>query len=338
MAIYALRGNDDEKWTTAIYNSLKNGEARFGWSYYDDSKNFTTDLNILKEKIRQGQALTDDEANCYQPFLFDIKCGDYIVFINIPQYGECTLAKVTKEYYYSKHTDLQYEWGYDGNHCLGIDTDSIYTFNRNCKKVHPYLSSRLKLRGRHWQIYAEKEFDVLIDCLKNNKDLVENKNSIDFLQAELFQKWQDIANIIQATHPGKKLEELVVEIFKKIPGVSSVKNNSSSWRSDNGADVIVKFRTGLLDFKDLTEEKTLVIQVKSYEGEHCSVQAVNDIKMAINKYDADYGMIFSTGIMTENLFHAVEKASMELKKTISLCMGKDVAQIFLKYCIDDVKY
>lgn len=71
--IYALKGDID--WCD-IPSSLKQGEGRFGWSYVQ-----TADLRQLKTRIDASgwNSLSDDEKECYQGFLLDLKADDYVV-------------------------------------------------------------------------------------------------------------------------------------------------------------------------------------------------------------------------------------------------------------------
>jgi len=152
--IYALRV--DSKWCDNIFSSLRNGEGRFGWSYVK-----TADLYQLKTKIEsQGlDSLSKDEKNCYQSFLLDIKDGDYVVYINMPQWGKCSVARVTGSYFW------RYDEG-DFNHRFPVAPKSVFVFDRNEPGVHPDLSARLKLRGRFWRIDVKDKFEALVQNLK----------------------------------------------------------------------------------------------------------------------------------------------------------------------------
>ena len=83
--IYALRGDENNPECAAmLYSSLQEGEGRFGWSSIE-----TGDLNKLKQRIEQDgwDSLSDDERECYQAFLLDIREGDYVIYINCPSGG-----------------------------------------------------------------------------------------------------------------------------------------------------------------------------------------------------------------------------------------------------------
>jgi energy-coupling factor transporter ATP-binding protein EcfA2 len=152
--IYALRVNFE--WSSNIFSSLQNGEGRFGWSYVN-----TANLYQLKAKIEtEGwDSLSKNEKNCYQSFLLEIKEGDYVIYINMPEWGKCSVARVTGAYF----------WRYDDsdfNHRFLVDPKSVFVFDRNAQEVHPDLKARLKLRGRFWRIDPKDKFEALLQNLK----------------------------------------------------------------------------------------------------------------------------------------------------------------------------
>lgn len=329
MAIYALKPNPDKKWGAAIYNSLINGEARFGWSYVP-----TADLHLMKEKIENEgwNSLSSDEKLCWLPYLLTIQKDDYVVYVNTPTFGKCTLAKVTKPYYFKLHDDLIYDWGADGNHCFGVDIESIKTFDRNESCVHPALSRRLKLQGRYWQIYTTKEFDDLLECLKIENRKADKRDNIEFLKKDMNTVWEEIGFKIHHTHPGKELEPFVAKLFGTIPN-AKIKINGSGWKTDYGADIIVSYLDGPEDFISLQSEKIMVVQVKSYVGNHIDTKAVDDIESAIGKFNANLGLIVSTAKSTEILEAEIQKASQRLNVPIAICDGPELAKLAAKYVL-----
>ena len=153
--IYALRGSGDPDTDAMIYTSLTQGVGRFGWSYIP-----TANLHELQARIDTygWNTLNEQEQDCYQGFLLNLEENDYVVYINVPEWGNCTLAHVTGNYF----------WVYDGpdfNHRFPVDPESVFVFDRNAAIVHPSLSSRLKLRGRYWHINAHQAFNNLVGAL-----------------------------------------------------------------------------------------------------------------------------------------------------------------------------
>lgn len=79
MTIWAFAKIDDTKARKAVYESIKNGKSRFGWS--------SNDKDNLKKYWNGKHA-----------FLLSIKARDWIVHVNMPKWGMCVAAKVVGEY------------------------------------------------------------------------------------------------------------------------------------------------------------------------------------------------------------------------------------------------
>ena len=314
MTIFALQAPRPE-WVEKIIRSLQGGEGRFGWSY-DES----ADLRQLHDRIERNgwDSLNTGEKDCYQPFLLSICPNDYVVYVNVPSYGRCTVARVTG----------CYEWRYkdeDFNHRFAIDVNSLRVFDRNDARVHPYLSRRLKLRGRWWRVYAERKFQNLLDVLEGVAEEHRARTpegSLSYLQEEIKEHLDRIAGSINHTHPNKVLEELIAATLKRVPGVKRVEHMKG--RADRGADLEVDLET-----IPLLVQK-LVVQVKSYEGEISDTRAVEDIANTID--DADMGLIVSTATSVSDGFgKAMDKLAEKKGKPVGLLYGSELAHFVLKY-------
>jgi len=318
--IYALKGSSD--WCD-ILSSLKQGEGRFGWSYVK-----TADLRHLKERIDAGgwNCLSDEEKDCYQGFLLDLRSEDYVIYINVPEWGKCTIARVTGPYVW-RFEDK------DFNHRFPIDPESVLVFDRNDAVVHPALNARLKLQGRYWRIYLKEEFETLVKALKSGVSGKQRtfKTNIAFLAREIQPLLASITEKIHHTNPNYDLERLFAETLKNVPGVKEVRLQGGA--GDHGADVLMVFESGP-PVPGLQQQKTCVIQVKSFEGEHWDTKAVSDIRRAFDHYpEAEMGLIVSTAnSSTKILDNALEKIREETGKPVSLLIGADVAAFLLRFC------
>lgn len=319
--IYAIKGDTDYR--HVIWESLVNdGEGRFGWSFIDSA-----DLNSLKLRVENEgwSSLKKDEQDCFQGWLLDLKAGDYVVYINVPSWGECSVARVTGPYLWRYEDD-------DLNHRFPIDRESVQTFRRNDPHVHPALSARLKLQGRYWRIYLKNEFEDLLAILKSGNTRPSNvpKGNLQFLTDAIAPHLLEITKQIHHTHPNTSLEGLLAEVLRRVPGVKEV-----IWQGgagDHGADIRVIFETGL-PFAGLTEQRMCVVQVKSFTGEHWDTKAVDDIRRAFEYYpEANMGLIVSTAASTtQQLDDALQRLREESNKPIGLLIGADVAAFFLRF-------
>lgn len=317
--IWAFRG--DEQLNDFITKSLQDGKSRYCYSYIK-----TADLRELEQK--DWSEMSEDEIYCYKKsnFLWEIEKGDWIVHINIPEYGQCTAGKVVSEYQFEKDVPKDVN---DARHYFELDKSTIITFDRNDPKVHPIISRKLKLQGSYWRLYDEKEFLDSIKRLSKNKSITESDGAgLYYLKQELDSSYAEIAQKVHKVYPGKKLESFIAKVFDNVPNVVCAKVNGSGWKTDNGADIIVTYTSGILG---MTHEETLVVQVKSYEGEHWSTEAVDQIKIAVEKYKANAGLIITTAALTPDLEKAVNAASNKSKIPISIIAGYDFAKFILQY-------
>ena len=304
--------------------SLRNeGISRFGWSYYDSAN-----LKDLEQQSWESMNEKEIETWNKSKFLLGIKQGDWVVHINVPYWGACSAAKIDSGYFFEETNN---EIG-DFRHCLKIDKNSLIEFERNAEEIHPYISARLKLQGKYWRIFAEKEFLESLNNLKNGTKITNKGDSIGlhFLKDEIKEVFQTLTHKIHKTHPEKKLEYLICELFKNVPNVVETYVNGSGWGTDFGADVVVKYTSGL-GILNLQHEETLVIQVKSYEGKHWNTNLVNQIKTAMEKFKAHCGLIITTAKSTKVLEEAVDNLSKEIDKPVALLAGNNVAKFFLKF-------
>lgn len=123
------------------------------------------------------------------------------------------------------------------------------------------------------------------------------------------------------------MEYILQKVFNRVPGVVEARVNDG-WGTDYGADLIVVLGTQM---GNLELDHTVVVQVKSYVGEHSDLTAVRQIETAIRQYDADAGMIITTAKKTEQLENAVQELAEELGRPNDLIAGEDVARFVLKY-------
>ena len=313
MTVWAFNKTDDpcrEK----IYQSFKSGTSRFGWSQND-------------EHNLKGNQWTDWHSK--QLFLLQIKKGDWIIHINTPSYGKCIAGKVKTEYNFDEGLDC---WGTkDFRHSFEIEKDTIIEFNRNDKNILPTVN--LRPRQRYHRIYAVQDFLKSIDNLKNKTVILKKGESqeIYHLKDKTKHYLKEITNLLHNTHKSKNLERFMAEVFRKLPNVVDVNENGFGWKTDYGADLIIttKSSIGNLDF-----ENKIVVQIKSFEGKHYDLNAVEQVKTGIEKFNANAGIIITTAEKTEQLEDKIQLISNEIDKPIDLIAGEDVAKFVIKYASD----
>lgn len=319
MKIIALKVAQD--WAERISVSLADGEGRFGWSYIE-----TADLRNLTERIEQQgwDSLSDEEKNCYQNFLLDLREGDYVIYINLPQWGQCTLARVTGEYYW--------KWdGSDFNHRFPVDPSSVKAFDRNDVAVERALSARLKLQGRWWNVYAEDEFLRLLDRIREGRlgEKSTPESRLCLLGDQIRPLLKSVTEKIQWTHPNYDLEHLVELVLLSDPHLKVERRGGAA---DHGADLIVVSEQ-IHPITGRIQQRKYIIQVKSFVGEHTDLQAARDLKRAFEKYrDADEGIVISTASQAASaLEEELDKVRQQTGKVIQLLIGEDVASFLIRH-------
>lgn len=319
-SIFALKVSEDRG--PEVHSSLLRGEGRFGWSYVE-----TANLIEMRERVtRNGWGtLSHDEQECYMIFLLEIEVGDLVVYINTPEWGKCTIARVAEPYFW------RWEGG-DFNHRFKVDPESVLTFDRNDGIVHPALKARLKLQGRYWRIYVQEEFTALVAALRQGKagQRATPRDNLLFLGAQLQPILTKITECIQHNHPNYDLEVLMEQILAKVPGVKEVRRQGGA--GDHGADLLLTVEAGF-PAPGLTQEARGVVQVKSYRAEHWDTTAVADIRRAFAEYaDSSFGLIVSSASSsTPVLENELDKLRQETGKPVGLLIGKDLASFVLRY-------
>ena len=310
--VWAFGGVEKEQ-KEPLYESIKSGKSRFGWSYKDEH-------NLL------GDNWTPEHGK--QQFLLKIKEGDWIVHINLPEWGKCVAVKVCSKYGFDK--GFPCSWGTDFKHFFEIDTDSVIEFYRRDPRILP--SVKLGNRGRYWRIKEIDDFYQSMENLKGEKQ--ENQKQEDHLKNKLQPLLPQISEYIHKMHPSKKLEGFLAEVFRKIPTVVEVEENGYGWRTDHGADLIVKTSAPI---GYLSLENTIIVQVKSYEGTHHNLNAVDQIQEGIKEYGGTAGMIITTAEkVSKELENKVQEASDKLNMEIALLDATDLAKFIIKHAPEDL--
>lgn len=308
MKVFAIAQVPDQEERHKVYNEIKKGFSRFGtWEQKKslEEEYFGKHIGLLK-----------------------IKPGDWIVHVNSPEYGQCTAVKVISEYKYDQGIDCS--WGKDFNNYFEVDVDSIIEFDRNDPNVLP--SVNLAPRRRLQRVYQIDDFLQSIKNLKAEKhsETQKSERSVTHLKDKVSEILPEITRQIHEMNKGKDLENFLYEVFDKIPNANPIKNGFG-WRSDHGADLIVEFENPI----DRVNVKTrLIVQAKSYEGQHFDTKAVDQIIEGIKKYDGDAGLLITTAEETEEIGNYITEKSEEIDKTIDIIAGANVARFVLRHAPD----
>jgi hypothetical protein len=320
-SVYALKAvqpsqEDGQYWIPQLYAELKEGRARFGWGRMN--------IRALKKTISEKSldTLSSDEKDSWDhaAFLLEAQEDDYLIYINMPEYGKCSLVQVgTGSYTFGEAWDEERR----GDFQHYVQCRFISTFDRNDSIVAPYLSVRLKLQGSHWRISAEEEFNELLVSLEG---VDEGRTAHQRLSAGIADALASTAEIIRKTFPNKNLEGLVQAIFQRVPSVRDVRKGPD-W---NGADLVIEFDAGI---PGLPRTEVCAVQVKAYEGMMGYERAIEDIKKAFS-LNPEYtcGLIVSTALeLTAAFEESLESLRQECGKPVGILLGKDLALTLIRH-------
>ncbi|SFH38895.1 restriction endonuclease [Pontibacter chinhatensis] len=303
--VYAFAKIDDRDARLAVYDEIKNGKSRFG--------------------MWDQEASLRDRWYGKNAFLLRIKKGDWIVHVNMPQYGKCVAVQAIGEYDFD--AGIKCHWGSDFNNFIPIDPASILEFDRTNPNV--LGSVNLAPRRRAQRVLEVNDFLKSIENLREGKfdETRKEDRSIVHLREKMDGLLPQITSHIHEMNKSKEFENFLHKIFENMPNTISVQNGFG-WRSDNGADLLVEFENPIIGINVSTK---LVVQAKSYSGQHFDTHAIDRIVTGINHYKADAGLLITTATETERLEKYIREKSEETGKTIDLIAGADVAKFVLRY-------
>ena len=312
----SMENDERDRIRSLVAESVQSGKSRFGWSS-EDRANLNLRNTWADEEWREwGQQLS----------LLDVDENDWIVHINVPEWGKCTTAQVLCGYDFD--SGLKVSGGRDFKHFFRVARETVIKFDRNDPNVLPTVN--LRSRSRRQRIYAVDDFLQSIENLKGNRiNLNEGeRKGTYFLKEKTETLLPKITQLIQRMHQGKNLESFLAEVFRKIPGVVEVKENGSGWGTDYGADLIV---TTSVSLGHLQFDNEIIVQIKSFEGRHYDLGAVGQVERGIRQFSGTAGMIITTAAETEELESAVQKASERVGVPIDLLASNDVAKFVIKH-------
>jgi len=122
--IFAFARIEDDAARKLVYEEIKKGRSRFG--IWDQTKS-------LKEEYYGPNRL-----------LLEIRKGDWIVHINMPEYGKCVAVQAADQYQFD--TGIECSWGQDFNNLILNDPSTIVEFDRRDINVKPSVNLSLRRR------------------------------------------------------------------------------------------------------------------------------------------------------------------------------------------------
>ena len=303
--VYAFAKIDGEDARNEVYEQIKLGKSRFGmWDQEGD----------LRKNYHGKNA-----------FLLRIKRGDWIVHINNPRYGHCVAVESIGEYDFDD--GIECKEGADFNNYIPVNPETIVEFDRSDPNILPSVNLSPMRRGQ--RILQVDDFLQSLENIQKNQfsEHSTEDRGIIHLQGKIQRLLPKISESIHKMNKSKEFEKFLHRIFESMPNVESIQNGFGP-RTDHGADLIVEFQNPIIGV-NLTSK--LIVQAKSYEGDHYDLSAVDQIVNGIREYNADGGLLITTAEKTEELEDCVRKAAEDTSKAIDIIAGSDVARFVIRY-------
>lgn len=307
--VFAFAKIDDDFNRQRVYQDIKKGKSRFGmW-----------DQEVSLREEYHGR----------NGFLLRIRPGDWIVHVNSPNYGHCVAVQAVGEYDFDE--GIVCSWGRDFCNFIPVDPQSVVEFERTDPNVVPSVNLSPMRRGQ--RILQVDDFLRSLDNIRANLFSADSGDlrGVVHLQERINEEFLPrVTELIHQMNRSKEFERFLHKIFAAMPNVESIQNGFG-WGTDHGADLIVSFQNPLIGV-NLTSR--LVVQAKSYEGDHYDLNAVDQLDEGIRKFNADGGLLITTAQKTEELEDYIRQIGDKSGKIIDLISGNDVARFVIRYAPD----
>ena len=312
-----------------VFNELKAGRARIGWSWLDN-----LDLRLLLEKIEQEKPLDGNEqaARRCLGFLTRVKSEDYLLYPHQPDRGKFSVVQVTGEYDYSTDKD-------------GLDED--FRSFRPCllktpKPVDMYdaivpsqLRHRLGRPGRFSQVYDTAPLFRFLEDLPGQDDCKTTSNQMSEMSLQRIHN-ELRGKLPEALHREFSRADLSRQFCRVLFDRMGYTTDVQEGRYEAGSDIVVTVGNPLLP-----DELRIGVQVFSYEGDVQKSALQRKLDQLLGGWETNslnYGVLLTTGRCSEAAVAAlrdhnrVESLKKEnLKRLVRLIGGNDLADLFLQH-------
>jgi hypothetical protein len=317
MSSFVVR-TDESGYESEIFESLKSGLARIGWSS-DDSQNLRTIIDTVNERGRQSLSSGQQQALRCRGFA-DRACeGDLLFYPNVPEYGEFVVAKLLGDYEFLDERDSIDGDFRSARRCRLLTSKPISKYNRI---VHPLIRVRLGLQGRFYQLYADQEVGELLRDLPDAGTTTANvRSAFSLMKARLA---REMGQLWSQHFPRTDLTWFLEDLFRT-NGYSVVVKEGPNER---GSDLLLQ-----VEEEFLPEPIFVGIQVGSYEGEVSPDKVREKLDQLLRGWDEHglhYGVLVLTGNCGEEARSIVRQHNEnDRQRQVKLIDGGDLARIVL---------
>ena len=312
--------DDDGQPIPGVFDELQAGRARIGWSYQEN-----LDLRLIRERIRQGATLDEDERRAKRclGFLTRVGCEDYLLYPHQPARGQFLVVQVTGDYAYSTAENSIKEDCRSFRPCELTTPEPVDLYD---EIVPSQLRHRLGRPGRFSQVWDTSAFLIFLEGLPEAGRQQDGSNRASI---------QRIHNALREQLPEALRREFsradlsrrfCAELFDRMGYASEVQEGPG----EAGSDVVVTVGNPLLP-----GEFRIGVQVFAYEGtvqEKALTAKLEQLLRGWEENSLDSGILLTTGCCSEAAKTALRSHNEgNPKRQVRLIEGRDLADFFLQY-------
>ena len=327
---FVVKALDDDGWPIpGVFEELRAGRARIGWSSRDDQC-----LRSIQEKVDRGEPLNgaQQEAKRCLGFLTRVAPEDYLLYPNQPEKGWFCVVWVTDDYDYSTEKVEGLAWD-SGDFrsfrpCELITTEPVAMYD---EIVPDQFRQRLGRPGRFSEVYDTGPLFIVLAGLPKAGHLQDgsNRSAIERIHDELRDKLPD--TISREFGQANLSRNFCRELFERM-GYSVDSVAVQEGPAEAGSDVVVTVGDLLLPYR---VEFQIGVQVFSSKGIVQGSYFKSKLDQLLQGWDdnrLDYGALLTTGRCSEEAREVLRIHNQNApNRLVRLIDGDELADLFLRY-------
>ena len=306
-----------------VFEELKAGQARMGWSSKD-----TLDLRTIQKKRDQRESLDEDQKAAVRclGFLRYVNPGDYIIYPHQPKRGQFSVVKITGEYDYSDSADgLGDHFDFRSFRSCSLEKPS--PVNMYDKIVPSTLKYRLGRPGRFSQVHDRKTFfDFLEDLPEAGQ---QQDGSISAIVKRIYGDLEkSLPKMLKREFARHDLSrKLCPKLFERMGYACDVQEGPY----EAGSDLVVTVNSPLLPGDGFT----VGVQAFAFEGDVAEASLKRKLDQLLEGWETnslDSGVLLTTGDCGPAAEKLIEEHNEDNPdRPVHLIGGEELAELFLQH-------
>ena len=325
LTVFVVKAVEEGQPFPGVFDELKAGRARMGWSYQDN-----LDLRLLLGRIEQGEQLDEHERGAKRclGFLTKVKLEDYLLYPHQPERGLFSVVQVKGDYKYSTDKDgLTTASGRDFRSLRACSLKTPEPVDMYDEIVPSQLRQRLGRPGRISQVYDTSSFFGFLEDLPNRGQLQDGSNRASLRRIHNGLR-ENLPDALRREFGRADLSRrFCPDLFERMGCSAEVQEGPA----EAGSDVVVTVGNPLLP----DDGFRIGVQTFAYE-ETVEEWALQDkLEQLLGGWEnnsLDYGVLLTTGRCSEAAVAALHKHNKEKPdRLVRLIEGDELADLFLKH-------